>query len=107
VAAPGLAVGGRTASADARPWAGSAKIFRRLRLIKPSCRDLFEKDYMAQLLYRCPETKRTVQVWVAEPPDGKAPDGGGESYETVRCLSCGQLHLVNPTTGKVLSRDRP
>jgi hypothetical protein len=64
---------------------------------------------MVTLIYRCPATARTVQTWIADAPGtGKPPAGadGDDVYETVKCLSCGQLHLVNPATGKVLSRGR-
>jgi hypothetical protein len=64
---------------------------------------------MVTLIYRCPATARTVQTWIADAPDaGKSPAGvgGDDVYVTVKCLSCGQLHLVNPVTGKVLSRGR-
>ena len=28
-----------------------------------------------------------------------------EDYQTVTCLACKQVHLVNPTTGQVLGED--
>ena len=31
--------------------------------------------------------------------------GHTEDYQTVTCLACQQVHLVNPTTGKVLGED--
>jgi hypothetical protein len=40
-----------------------------------------------------------VQVWL---PDGK-PTDRTDSYEPVDCPACAQLHLVNRTTGKMLS----
>ena len=40
-----------------------------------------------------------VQVWL---PDGK-PTDRTDSYEPVVCPACAQLHLVNRTTGKMLS----
>ena len=30
---------------------------------------------------------------------------GDETYEGVSCLACGQVHMVNPKTGKVLGAD--
>jgi hypothetical protein len=41
-----------------------------------------------------------VQAWVAEEvPAGK------EVFQTLTCIACLQVHLVNPTTGKVLGSD--
>ncbi len=58
---------------------------------------------MASLIYRCPATGLNVQGWIAD--DGSADDA--ETYRTLRCLACRQTHLVNPSTGKVLSGDDP
>jgi hypothetical protein len=55
---------------------------------------------MAPFLYRCPIVKLTVQGWSAE----DVTDEDAETYETVRCTACAQLHFVNPRTGKVLSK---
>jgi hypothetical protein len=48
-------------------------------------------------LYRCPS--RTVQGWSAE----EVTDD--DAYESVACLACTQLHLVNMKTGKLLGED--
>ena len=56
---------------------------------------------MAPYLFRCPNTGLTVQGWVADEIDSR----NGEAYEAVSCLACGQVHLVNPTTGKTLGDD--
>jgi hypothetical protein len=55
---------------------------------------------MAPFLYRCPNTGHNVQAWVAEevPPDN-------EIFQTLTCIACLQVHLVNPATGKVLGSD--
>jgi hypothetical protein len=55
---------------------------------------------MAGFIYRCPTTTMTVQGWIAD--DGSS---NGESYTTVTCLACQQVHLVNPTTGRVVGDD--
>ncbi len=52
---------------------------------------------MAPFLYRCPNTGLRVQGFVAE----DVPDDA-DTYESVTCLACQQVHLVNPATGKVL-----
>jgi hypothetical protein len=65
-----------------------------------------ESYFMVNLIYRCPNTDRMVHVWVAAGADSDSvPASAGETYDTVKCLACGQLHLVNPATGRVLSRD--
>jgi hypothetical protein len=48
-------------------------------------------------LYCCPNTAQTVQGWSA---DEVADDD--TSYQSVTCLACAQLHLINPKTGKVI-----
>jgi hypothetical protein len=50
--------------------------------------------------YRCPNTGYRVQDFVAE----DASDDS-EYYEAVTCIACQQVHLVNPTTGKVLGAE--
>jgi hypothetical protein len=55
---------------------------------------------MAALIYRCPTTGQKVQGWLA---NDESDDG--ESYETVTCAACRQVHLVNPKTGKTLGFD--
>jgi hypothetical protein len=42
----------------------------------------------------------TIQGWSAE----DVTDEDAETYETVQCTACAQLHFVNPRTGKVLSK---
>jgi hypothetical protein len=52
---------------------------------------------MPTFLYRCPTTSKTVQGFIAEDVSDDP-----NAYETVTCLACRQVHLVNPMTGKVL-----
>jgi hypothetical protein len=42
-----------------------------------------------------------VQGWIAEAVE----NNDGEKYESVNCLACQQLHLVNSKTGKTLGAD--
>ena len=56
---------------------------------------------MAAFIYRCPTTGRNVQGWFVE----DVSEGEGETYETVTCLACAQMHLVNRSTHRVLSAD--
>jgi hypothetical protein len=56
---------------------------------------------MAPFLFRCPNTDLHVQGWLAD--DGS--DEPGDTYGTVNCLACRQVHLVNPSTGRVLGSD--
>jgi hypothetical protein len=54
----------------------------------------------AVLLYRCPYTGMTVQqAFIAEDVPASA-----ETFETVRCTACLNVHLVS-RSGKVLSSD--
>jgi hypothetical protein len=56
---------------------------------------------MAAFLYRCPTTGLNVQEWFAD----EVGDDEETTYETVTCLACAQVHLVNRSTGKVLGSD--
>jgi hypothetical protein len=53
---------------------------------------------MPPFLYRCPTTGYRVQGFIAE----ELP---ADTYEAVACTACRRIHLVNPTTGKVLGED--
>lgn len=55
---------------------------------------------MPPFLYRCPNTGLRVQGFVAE----DVPDDA-DSYETITCLACQRVHLVNPVSGKVLGNE--
>lgn len=55
---------------------------------------------MPPFMYRCPNTGYRVQGFVAEEVSNDA-----DTYETVTCIVCQQVHLVNPATGKVLGED--
>jgi hypothetical protein len=62
---------------------------------------------MASFTYRCPNTGAMVQGFIViediperfnfEPEDGP--------YESMYCEKCGQPHIVNVKTGKVLGED--
>ena len=56
---------------------------------------------MASVIYRCPATGLNVQGWIAD----AGPAREAETYCALRCIACRQMHLVNPSTGKVLSGD--
>ncbi len=55
---------------------------------------------MRAFLYRCPNTGKNVQGFVAEELD---PDS--EAFEAVECMACTRLHLINLKTGRVLGSD--
>jgi hypothetical protein len=55
---------------------------------------------MATTLFRCPNTGQRVQAWFAD--DGSED---GNTYLSVACLACQQVHLINPENGKVLGGD--
>ena len=56
---------------------------------------------MATFLFRCPNTGAHVQGWFAD--DGS--ENNGETYQSVTCLACQRVHMVNPKSGKVLGDD--
>jgi hypothetical protein len=53
---------------------------------------------MPTFLYRCPRAGQTVQGFIAE-------EVTEDTYESIACVACRQLHFVNPTTAKVLGED--
>jgi len=55
---------------------------------------------MAPFVFRCPTTGRQVQGWTADDPTED-----DDSYQSVTCLACTQVHLVNPKTGRVAGVD--
>jgi hypothetical protein len=59
-------------------------------------------------LYRCPSTGQTVQGWSAdEVVDDDDPDQDADDarYQSVACLACTRVHLINLKTGKVLGAE--
>ena len=52
-----------------------------------------------RLLYRCPNTGRTVQGWSA---DEVTDDNDDDTSQSFRCMASTRVHLVNLKTGKVL-----
>jgi uncharacterized protein YlaI len=51
---------------------------------------------MPPFMYRCPNTGHRVQGFTAE----EVSDDN--IYQSVTCIMCDRVHLVNPATGKVL-----
>ena len=51
---------------------------------------------MPSILFKCPFTRELVTGWVADDP------ADSDTFETIKCLSCARVHVVNPKTGKVL-----
>ena len=56
---------------------------------------------MAPIMFRCPTTGLSVQGWLAD--DASVTEG--EVYETVTCLACTRLRLINRVTGRVMRDD--
>ncbi len=54
---------------------------------------------MPTFLYFCPNLH--VQGWIVDDPAADQHD----AYERVLCTACRQVHLVNPSTGKLLGRE--
>ncbi len=62
--------------------------------------EIFSRHFssMAVFIYRCPNTGLKVQGWVADNPKPHTDT----TYEAVACVACTRLHMVNPSTGRVL-----
>jgi hypothetical protein len=54
---------------------------------------------MVAIRYRCPTTGKRIQIELEDDPDPESEPG----HEAVPCLACGDIHLIDPKTGKVLS----
>ena len=54
--------------------------------------------FAPSILFRCPNTSRRVQGWIAE----EVSDADENAYQSVICLACQQVHLVNRKSEKVL-----
>jgi hypothetical protein len=54
------------------------------------------------ILFDCPRTGHKVQELLAE----ESFNSNDARYETVSCLACSGVHLVNPKTGVVLGARR-
>jgi hypothetical protein len=50
------------------------------------------------VLFDCPRTGNKVQALLAE----ETTDAAGTRYESVSCLACSGIHLIDPIDGKVL-----
>lgn len=57
---------------------------------------------MPAFLFRCPKTGLRVQGWTADDPSESTDD----TFDSVTCHACGQVHLVNPKTGKTVGDER-
>jgi hypothetical protein len=56
---------------------------------------------MSKLIFRCVRTGLSVQVWLPEAAPTESDNAN--SYEAVTCPACARMHLVNKTTGRMLS----
>ncbi len=56
---------------------------------------------MPAFVYRCPNTGFRVQGYSPE----QTSDNDPNRFEAVTCVMCRQVHLVNPTTSKVVGED--
>lgn len=56
---------------------------------------------MVPFIYRCPITGRNVQGFFAD----EVPPKETETYESVTCVTCTRVHLVNRSTGRTLGAE--
>jgi hypothetical protein len=56
---------------------------------------------MAALIYRCPATGMKVQAWFVDDVSAN----NEETYESLTCLACSQVHFVNRLTGRTLGEE--
>jgi hypothetical protein len=52
---------------------------------------------MAPVLFRCPNQGIHVTAWRADDAGN-----GDDTYESVTCTACRQLHFINPKSGKLV-----
>lgn len=65
-------------------------------------RHLSEVTVLAAFLYRCPNTGRNVQGYVADP---QQDEGSEDDFQSIACNARSALHWVNPKIGKGLGTD--
>ena len=58
---------------------------------------------MGSVVFRCPTIGMSVQGWIAEETSA---DPTGADFVGIACAACGQVHLVNAASGKVLGERR-
>jgi hypothetical protein len=56
---------------------------------------------MAPFIYRCPNTGLSV----SDPALHDPTDLEGETYHSITCTICTQVHLIDPKTGRALGAD--
>ena len=78
---------------------GLTPINRRAGSTPPICVG-GNRSILGAFLYHCPIVGIRVQGWVAD-----EPPADDDNYVTVTCLACRQVHLVKPSSGKVLRTD--
>ncbi len=63
-----------------------------------------DRQLWRPVLFSCPRTGNKVQALLAEETTGAGSrhEGAGTRFESVSCLACSGIHLVDPTDGKVL-----
>jgi len=63
-----------------------------------------DRQHWRPVLFNCPRTGNKVQALLAEQitGTGAGTQDAGKRYETVSCLACSGIHLVDPVDGKVL-----
>lgn len=81
---------------ELEPDKGTRRSRRTVATTRPS---LFW-GFMATFLYRCPYTGQNVQGFIAEEVSDDV-----DAYESITCLACQRVHLVNPATGRVIGED--
>ncbi len=57
---------------------------------------------MPPFIFRCPYTGYRVQGYDAKDNESERADG---AFVGVTCAACGQVHFVNPKTGKTPSEN--
>ena len=65
-------------------------------------------DYVSVMFsfqFRCPTTGMMVTGWQRETP--AAVSGPHLVFVAERCPACGGLHIVNPSTGRLLAQEMP
>jgi len=65
-------------------------------------------DYVSVMFsfqFRCPTTGMVVTGWQRETP--AAVSGPHLVFVAERCPACGGLHIVNPSTGRLLAQEMP
>jgi len=59
--------------------------------------------YMPTAVFKCPSVGLHVEAWFPDLPDG---EDATAVYQSVQCIACNAVHIVNTKTGQLFGDER-